>query len=796
MIGTARTVTQRGLLPMVVVAAAVAALLAALVWTAGGAQAQSTCAPPPENMVAWWPGDGDAEDIQGTNHGTLEGATFEAGKVGQAFSFDGVDDSFSADGSGPLDITGNQVTIDAWIKLGNNPTVNQAFTSAIGKDNFPNGQPYQIVFESGPIAGDSSNTLPQNQWQFEYIVTNESGTREHDQSTEVIVPVDGLYHHFAMTYDGANVRLYVGGVLEYTKPFTGNLKSVPADPVVMNGDAPFSTDEVAIFNRALSATEIAAIASAGSAGRCKPPAPSCSTSGSTEDLWDVSAGTTVTASTGIFFKTDARDMFGGTFSTLSVENGNTIFADSQPVDFVHSIEWQTANPVTAGSFNLIAYHDGADSENRLFTEFRLYGFDTATNDFELLYTLNPPLPYGGDGEPGSGRIGDLLHACGDLPELSTDRFRAEFVQTVDASNASGPRIVELDGFEGTLDPPPPAPSTPNLIPASDTGSSSTDDITNDATPTFTGTVEAGSTVEILDGTAQVGSATANSNGVYRVTTSTLGNGVRSITARATNAAGNTGPASGALEIKIDTTAPGLPGVPNHLLFAPSHSQQLLSGEVPGTIPVRVGWAAARDEVEGSGLAAYLLQQSTNAGAFTNVTLPSPTAHNLRLDLVPGADAYRLRVRATDRAGNSGDFRLGPPAFKVKAFQESSAAVVDGGSWTTAALDGAYGGSVQHASASGRKVTFNVAAGTRNVALISTKGPNRGKVQVCVDPGTAAERCSIAIDLYSSVIKQRSVVYSKAVNPGISHKVEVRLLGQKNASSTGTRVDVDAFATTT
>src|SRR5438105_9651082 len=54
---------------------------------------EQTCAPPPPDIVSWWPGDGDANDIQGNNDGTLQnGATFAAGLVGQAFSFDGVND--------------------------------------------------------------------------------------------------------------------------------------------------------------------------------------------------------------------------------------------------------------------------------------------------------------------------------------------------------------------------------------------------------------------------------------------------------------------------------------------------------------------------------------------------------------------------------------------------------------------------------------------------------------------------------------------------------------------------------
>ena len=194
------------------------------------------------------------------------------------------------------------------------------------------------------------------------------------------------------------------------------------------------------------------------------------------------------------------------------------------------------------------------------------------------------------------------------------------------------------------------------------------------------------------------------------------------------------------------------------------------------------------------MATYQLQQSTNGCAFTEVGQPSDTS--LRRDLAPATNTtYRFQVRATDKAGNtSNNFRIGP-TFKVSAFQESSSAIVDTGTWNSAALRGAYGGSVQHASISGRKATFSVAVGTKNVSWISTKANNRGKARVCVDPGTASETCT-TVDLFSTGTQSRSVVSSKAVDPATSHKVEVRVLGQKNASSTGTRVDVDAFATTT
>src|SRR3712207_2687069 len=113
----------------------------------------------------------------------------------------------------------------------------------------------------------------------------------------------------------------------------------------------------------------------------------------------------------------------------------------------------------------------------------------------------------------------------------------------------------------------------------------------------------------------------------------------------------------------------------------------------------------------------------------------------------------------------------------------------------ASIPGSRSPGEQHASIAGRKATFNVAAGTKNVSWVSTKASNRGKARGCVDPGTASETCT-TVDLFSTGTRPRSVVFSKAVDPATSHKVEVRVLGKKNASSTGTRVDVGAFASTT
>src|ERR1035438_688907 len=55
------------------------------------AQQATNCTPAPSGLISWWPGNGSAFDVAGTNNGTLlGGATYAAGEVGQAFSFDGV----------------------------------------------------------------------------------------------------------------------------------------------------------------------------------------------------------------------------------------------------------------------------------------------------------------------------------------------------------------------------------------------------------------------------------------------------------------------------------------------------------------------------------------------------------------------------------------------------------------------------------------------------------------------------------------------------------------------------------
>ena len=236
------------------------------------------CVSPPPGLVAWWRYEETnalvaADHITGTqavlvtngiviSPGTPVGTTMVAGKVGLARRL-GVGEFLTADGGGALNFATNQITIETWLKMENNATNTQMFTAQVGKLTYPDKQAYQILFESGQHVG-----LPTNQWLFEYILTRQDGTRTHNQNTGVVLPVDGLYHHVAMTYDGTTVRLYIDGVIQGSFVFTGNLIAVPSEPFAIGGAASFSIDETAVYNRALSSNEIAEINVADIAGKC------------------------------------------------------------------------------------------------------------------------------------------------------------------------------------------------------------------------------------------------------------------------------------------------------------------------------------------------------------------------------------------------------------------------------------------------------------------------------------------------------------------------------------------------
>ncbi|WP_162804640.1 Ig-like domain-containing protein, partial [Tritonibacter mobilis] len=108
---------------------------------------------------------------------------------------------------------------------------------------------------------------------------------------------------------------------------------------------------------------------------------------------------------------------------------------------------------------------------------------------------------------------------------------------------------------------PDAPSIGEVVDdaGDDTGALSSGDLTDDATPTVSGTGTPGDTITLYDGDTEIGSAEVDADGNWEITPSTpLDDGEHSLTVTATDPAGNESASSEAFVVEVDATAPDAP----------------------------------------------------------------------------------------------------------------------------------------------------------------------------------------------------------------------------------------------
>ncbi len=230
------------------------------------------CVPPPSGLVGWWPGDGNAEDIADGNDGTLVGgATFAPGMVGQAFSLDGVDDYVNVGNAPSLQVSHGDFTVDAWVNLASVCGGSVSFCDA------------SIVDKMSSLIGISANNdgwrlLKQVSGGFWFCfgggATNGCGFGNPNTVISSTVAQPGVWYHVAGVKSGNSISIYVNGVLEATSTLGSFVDTDSTDLVIgsslqQGARFPGLIDEVELFNRALSDTEIQAIFNAGSAGKCK-----------------------------------------------------------------------------------------------------------------------------------------------------------------------------------------------------------------------------------------------------------------------------------------------------------------------------------------------------------------------------------------------------------------------------------------------------------------------------------------------------------------------------------------------
>jgi hypothetical protein len=224
---------------------------------------RADCVSPPPGLVAWWRAEGNALDSAGDIHGTLSGATFATGLVGQAFRFDGGNDGVLVGDAVALRPLTN-LTIEGWIKTpGVSPSVQASFIAA----------------RSGSaIDGYEFGVYPQPTGELRFTLNGGAGGADLFSTNSV---TDNAFHHVAATYDGVRMRIYRDGLLDGEKATAQSLNYTPGSPLwigrrewnAIPGHFAGLIDELAIYNRALSPGEIATIHVAGSNGKCDTAVP-------------------------------------------------------------------------------------------------------------------------------------------------------------------------------------------------------------------------------------------------------------------------------------------------------------------------------------------------------------------------------------------------------------------------------------------------------------------------------------------------------------------------------------------
>jgi hypothetical protein len=200
----------------------------------------------------------------------LNSATFATGKVGEAFSFNGVSQHVRVRDAASLRVT-SAITMEMWVNpanTNNNINLFAKWDAVVGINQrsyglgiLSGGQPYIALCSDGTAANSYSlvatNRVPTNQWT-----------------------------HIAATYDSTTAKIYINGVLNSTLSHGGGIFA-GSDDLSIGGAVgglsdgsvivpfPGLIDEPSLYNRALTATEIQAIYNADAAGKCVEDTADC-----------------------------------------------------------------------------------------------------------------------------------------------------------------------------------------------------------------------------------------------------------------------------------------------------------------------------------------------------------------------------------------------------------------------------------------------------------------------------------------------------------------------------------------
>jgi hypothetical protein len=211
----------------------------------------------PSGLIAWWQAEGDMLDSAGPHHGGGSAApTYGPGRFGQAFQFNGTDQSVSIpDIHADLD-SWAQFTLEAWVYLDNRidgTGGGQAILSKVGDGRQPGPDlGYQFGFGQGAtklFCQFNTTGQPWPGYQTIAVLSEPAPTN--------------TWLHVAATYDHSAVKIYLNGVPLVTNVIGPATIVDCAASLRLNSDDNWNVffagriDDARIYNRALSETEVA-----------------------------------------------------------------------------------------------------------------------------------------------------------------------------------------------------------------------------------------------------------------------------------------------------------------------------------------------------------------------------------------------------------------------------------------------------------------------------------------------------------------------------------------------------------
>ena len=205
----------------------------------------STQRAPVKGLIAWWPGEGNARDYAGTNHGILsQGTSFASGKLGSAFSFNGSSDGVRVPNSPLWSLGSKSFTITVWAKFGS-ARDHQALVAC--DNGAGNNNKWIFWINRGGI-------------DFHVLRHNRGGS---DMGYAPFPPALNRWYHLAVTRQSNQYDFFIDGRAVATRTDSHPIPPVTGPLTIGGSEGSFflngSIDDVRVYNRALDPSEVQAL---------------------------------------------------------------------------------------------------------------------------------------------------------------------------------------------------------------------------------------------------------------------------------------------------------------------------------------------------------------------------------------------------------------------------------------------------------------------------------------------------------------------------------------------------------